>query len=81
MWYPNVSNEIWLRLHPQLKDELPIHCICGKQISQFIPFVSEDWSGFKGGLCGCGATFTSIAIPRTEKLNKAFYQFLNFSEL
>lgn len=70
MWYPNVSKQVWLRLHPQLEAELPIKCICGKVAKSIKPYVTELCAGFTSDQCSCGAPYSTVGVLRSKKLSK-----------
>lgn len=79
-WYPDVSLESWLRIHPDLKMVLPYVCDCGKEL-EAKPYVSSEWIGIESSDCSCAnpKSFTSgfqKNKQKSEALFKAFTQII-----
>jgi len=68
-WYPNTSNDAWLRLFPLLKKQLPIKCdFCGLSPKTYRPMVNRYFVGFESK-CVCGNN-PQIVIMRVKNNKK-----------
>lgn len=68
MIYPKISIEGWLEKHPTFKEDLPLKCLCGREVYDFTPFVTSNAVGISTGKCVCGVQGAeAVSIPRTEK--------------
>lgn len=68
-WYPQIELSRWLAKNPSFREDLPIRCLCGNEVSEVIPFVTAYSIGISTGECPCGIKdATTVSKPRNAKL-------------
>ncbi len=74
-WYPNIETDRWLAMHPTFKEDLPLSCICGKEVYEVSPFVTAYSLGVSTGDCDCGVKdAATLSKPRNKKLASELVQ-------
>jgi hypothetical protein len=69
MWTPEISINKWLKIFPELNNQFPLKCLCGKESLNIKPFVIKNWIGLLSDDCECGLGRSSISVPRNNFLN------------
>jgi hypothetical protein len=78
IWHPNITCKRWMEIHPTFKEDLPLHCICGKEVWDVTPFVTAYSVGISTGECDCGIhAATTISKPRNQSLTFYLVALLN----
>lgn len=66
MWNPKVKLSTWFKIYPILSQLYPLHCLCGKQLSDVTPYVTKNYIGIMSKGCTCGMGKKLSGIPRNE---------------
>ena len=74
MLYPQISIEEWKRKYPSLTT--PSKKCCGIKITASIPFITQDFVGFRSPVCPqCGHRPVLSMIPRGKDAIDFFDEF------